>query len=237
MSQKVVRMHGSGKDGRMKLLITVACIAVVAFVLKKLGVVQYLSLENTAKLKDWIAGYGALGPVIYIALFVTACIFFLPGLPIGVLGGVAFGPVKGALFASIGATLGATAAFLIARYAARSMVESWVEKNPQLKKLDEGVRQQGWRMLMITRLVPIFPFNLQNYAYGLTDIPLLTYIVVSFLCMLPGTIAYTFAGGTLTSGGDIKKILTYLGIAAVFFVMLSLIPGWIRKKHGGNLGI
>ncbi|TYP48407.1 TVP38/TMEM64 family protein [Thermosediminibacter litoriperuensis] len=237
MSQKTAELHGSGKGGRMKLLITVACIAVVAFLLKKLGVTQYMSLENMAKLKDWIAGYGGLGPIIYIALFIAACIFFLPGLPIGVLGGVAFGPVKGALFASIGATLGATAAFLIARYAARSMVESWVEKNPQLKKLDEGVRQHGWRMLMITRLVPVFPFNLQNYAYGLTDIPLLTYIVVSFLCMLPGAVAYTFAGGTLTSGGDIRKIFTYLGVAAVFFVLLSLIPGWIRKKHGGNLGI
>jgi len=237
MSQKVVKMQGSGKGGRMKLLITVVAIAVIAFLLKQLGVAQYLSLENMAKLKDWIAGYGVLGPIIYIALFIVACIFFLPGLPIGVLGGVAFGPVKGAIFASIGATLGATAAFLIARYAARSMVESWIEKNPQLKKLDKGVREQGWRMLMITRLVPIFPFNLQNYAYGLTDIPLLTYVVVSFLCMLPGAIAYTFAGGTLTSGGDLKKTFTYLGVAAVFFVLLSLIPGWIKKKHGGNLDI
>lgn len=237
MSQKTAKLQGSEKRGRIKLLITVVFIAVVAFLLKKLGVTQYMSLENMARLKDWIAGYGALGPLIYIGIFIAACIFFLPGLPIGVLGGVAFGPIKGALLASIGATLGATAAFLIARYAARSMVESWVEKNPQLKKLDEGVRQHGWRMLMITRLVPIFPFNLQNYAYGLTDIPLLTYIVVSFLCMLPGTIAYTFAGGTLTSGGDIKEIFTYLGIAAVFFVLISLIPGWIKKKHGGNLGI
>jgi uncharacterized membrane protein YdjX (TVP38/TMEM64 family) len=169
--------------------------------------------------------------------YIVACIFFLPGLPIAVLAGFAFGPIFGTIWASIGATMGATAAFLIARYAARGMVESWVEGNEQFKKIDEGVRKQGWRMLMITRLVPIFPFNLQNYAYGLTDIKLSTYVLVSWICMLPGAAAFCFAGGTLTSGGDLKTTFLYLAIAAIFFVFLSFIPGWIKKKQGDKLDL
>jgi uncharacterized membrane protein YdjX (TVP38/TMEM64 family) len=84
-------------------------------------------------------------------------------------------------------------------------------------------------MVMITRLVPVFPFNLQNYAYGLTDIPLKTYALVTLPCMLPATIAFNFAAGSVRTG-DFGKTLWYLGIAAVFFVALSCIPGWVRKS-------
>ena len=125
----------------------------------------------------------------------------------------------------------ATAAFLVARYVAREMVEGWAQSNPVFKKIDDGVAAQGWRMLMITRLVPLFPFNIQNYAYGLTKIGLLTYFLVSWICMLPGAIAFTFMGGSIVSGqGDLGKTFIYLGIGAVVFVIISLIPGWIKKR-------
>ena len=225
------------KQSKVKLILILAAIVLVVILLKVFGVFEYISLENMAKLKTWIAGFGASGPVIYILLYIVACIFFLPGLPIAVLAGFAFGPVLGTIYASTGATIGATVAFLIARYAARGMVAGWVEGNEQFKKIDEGVEKQGWRMLMITRLVPIFPFNLQNYAYGLTKIKLSTYVLVSWICMLPGAIAFCFAGGSLTSGGDLKTTFTYLGIAAIFFVLLSLIPGWIKKKQGAEVDI
>ena len=130
----------------------------------------------------------------------------------------------------MGANLGAIAAFLVGRYAARGMVEGMVEKNEALRKIDEGVKHQGWRMLMVTRLVPVFPFNIQNYVYGLTDVPLRTYVLVTLPCMLPATIAYNFAAGSVRTG-DFGKTLWYLGIAAVFFVLLSLIPGWVRKRY------
>jgi len=234
-------MSGEDKKGKKanisRLVVTVIAIVAVVLLLRHFGVFEYISLENMAKLKEWIAGFGAIGPVVYILLYIVACIFFLPGLPIAVLAGFAFGPIMGTVWASIGATLGATAAFLIARYAARDMVAKWVEGNEQFKKIDDGVRKHGWRMLMITRLVPIFPFNLQNYAYGLTDIKLSTYVLVSWVCMLPGAIAFCFAGGTLTSGGDLKTTFMYLAVAAVFFVLLSFIPGWIKKKQGSNMDL
>jgi len=165
-------------------------------------------------------------------MYIASCVFFLPGIPITLLGGLAFGSIMGTVYVSIGSTLGAALAFLVGRYAARSMVEGWMSKNEKLKKIDEGVEKQGWRMLMITRLVPVFPFNVQNYVYGLTKIKFLTYVLVSWICMLPGTVVYVFAGGALVSGkGDIKKTIMYLAIAGVFFVLVSLIPSLIKKRY------
>lgn len=230
---KKKEMKQDKQKGYVKLAITLGVIVVIVALMKYFGLFEYISLENMQNLKAWINSYGAIGPIIYIVLYIVACLFFLPGLPIAVLAGLAFGPVMGAVYASIGATLGASAAFLVARYAARGMVESWVEGNEQFKKIDEGVEKQGWRMLMITRLVPVFPFNLQNYAYGLTKIKFGTYVLVSWICMIPGAIAFTFMGGSIVSGeGDIGKTLMYLGIGAVFFVIISLIPGWLKKRKG-----
>lgn len=222
----------ANKQDKTKLFIIIGVIAAIIILLKVFGVFDYISIDNITMITEWINGFGMVGPLIYILLWIAACIFFLPGLPIALLGGFVFGPWFGILYSSVGSTLGATIAFLIARYAARSMVEGWVSGNEQFKKIDEGVEKQGWRMLMVTRLVPVFPFNLQNYAYGLTKINLLTYVLVSWICMLPGTIAFSFAGGSVVSGqGNIGKTLMYLGVAAVFFVIISLIPGWLQKRQ------
>jgi uncharacterized membrane protein YdjX (TVP38/TMEM64 family) len=166
----------------------------------------------------------------------VACLFFLPGLPVTIVGALIFGPIQGTVYSAIGATLGATAAFLVGRYAARGVVEGLLSKNPKLRLIDDGVRTQGWRMLMITRLVPLFPFNAQNYVYGLTQISLGTYVLVSFLCMLPGCIAFNFAAGAVRAG-QFGKFFMYLAVAGLVFVVLSLVPGWIKKRYGGAAGL
>jgi uncharacterized membrane protein YdjX (TVP38/TMEM64 family) len=214
-----------------KLIIATAVILAVIALMKYFGLFQYVSIQNIMNLKAWINGLGAIGPLVYILLFIAACLFFLPGLPVAILGGLAFGPIMGTVWASIGSTTGAALAFLVARYVAREMVEGWAQTNPIFKKIDDGVAAQGWRMLMITRLVPVFPFNLQNYAYGLTKIGFPTYVLVSWICMLPGAIAFTFMGGAIVSGeGNIGRIFMYLAIGAVVLVLISLIPGWIKKR-------
>ena len=221
------------KKSYVKLVLIITILAVGAFLMQYFGLFQQISIENMVNLKGWIEGFGLLGPLVYVVLYIAACLFFLPGLPIAVLAGLAFGPLMGAVWASIGSTLGASAAFLVARYAARGMVEGWVENNPLFKKIDEGVEKQGWRMLMITRLVPLFPFNLQNFAYGLTKINFTTYVLVSWICMLPGAIAFTFMGGAIVAGeGDLTTTFIYLGVGALFFVFISLLPGWLQKKKG-----
>ncbi|CAA9453136.1 MAG: DedA family inner membrane protein YdjX [uncultured Rubrobacteraceae bacterium] len=197
------------------------------------GLVDYLSLDNFAKLRGWIEGFGALAPIVFVAMYAVAVLAFLPATPLTLLAGLVFGAVWGALWTWIGAMIGATLAFLVGRYATRGLVESWREENERVRRLDEGVERHGWRMLLITRLVPAFPFSLQNYAYGLTKIPLGTYVLLTGVCIVPGAAVYTFAGGSLAAAREnLTRTLLYLGIAAVLFVLISLAPRWIGKKNG-----
>jgi uncharacterized membrane protein YdjX (TVP38/TMEM64 family) len=213
-----------------KLVAAALVVVVGVLVARYFGAFELLSLDNVDRLDAWFRGFGMWAPAIFIAVWIAACVFFLPGLPVAIVGALIFGPIKGTIYSSVGSTLGATAAFLIGRYAARGMVEGLIAKNDQLRKIDEGVRTQGWRMLMVTRLVPLFPFNAQNYVYGLTQISLPTYVIVSFICMLPGCVAFNFAAGSIRAG-QFGKFFLYLGVAAVFFVVLSLIPGWLKKRY------
>jgi uncharacterized membrane protein YdjX (TVP38/TMEM64 family) len=179
-----------------------------------------------------------VAPVIYVVGYILATVFFVPGLPITVLGGVAFGALWGTLYVWIGATIGAGLAFLVARYAARGTVERWVQASPRIARMDGQAAEHGWRIVMLTRLVPIFPFNLQNYAYGITRIGFWPYAITSSICILPATAAFTFAGGALSDGrGDVRRTLVYLAIAGVLLVLISLIPRWLqrRSKLAGDL--
>lgn len=226
-----MNLENAGRKGWVKPTVIALAVAAVIIALRVTGVTEYFSAENIGKLEAKIESLGVWGPVVYICLYIAACLFFLPGLPMTLLAGV-FGAVKGTIYVSIASTIGASAAFLVARYAMRPMVENWAARNPTFQKIDNGVKEQGWRMVMVTRLVPIFPFNFQNYAYGLTKVPFWTYVLVSWVCMLPGTIAYVFAGGSIISGeGDVKKTLSYLAVAAVFFVVLSFIPSMLKKRY------
>ncbi|MCA1737815.1 MAG: TVP38/TMEM64 family protein, partial [Actinobacteria bacterium] len=166
------------------------------------GLTDYLIISNLNMLRDWIHGLGAIAPIVFIVMYAVAVVAFLPAAPLTLAAGLVFGAVWGTLWTWIGATLGSTLAFLAGRYAARGLVESWKENNERVKRLDEGVEKHGWRMLLITRLVPVFPFSLQNYAYGLTKIGFVTYALVSGICIVPGVIVYTFAGGSLAAARE-----------------------------------
>ena len=218
----------------ISLVVALAVIGLGILVAWRLGALEYLSRENLDNLKIWFEGLGMMAPLVFILIWIAACVFFLPGIAVTVAGAFVFGPIRGTVYSLIGATIGATAAFLVGRYAARGMVEGLIRKNQTLQKIDAGVERQGWRMLMITRLVPIFPFNAQNYVYWLTIIRLLTYIVLTLIFMAPGTAAYNFAAGKLLRGEFDMTTLYYLAGAAVLFVLLSLIPGWLKKKYGGG---
>ena len=214
----------------IKILITVGVVAAVYLVLRSYGVTDNIRLENVPKIKTWVEGFGRIAPLVYIGLYLVSTVFFLPGSPVTVLAGFVFGPLWGIFYASVASIISVSVAFLIARYVARDLVESWVKDNAQFRKIDEQVEEQGWRILMFTRLVPIFPFNLQNYAYGLTSIRFSTYVLVSAIFMLPGTAVFVQLGGAFVRGeGNIWKTLLYLGIAGVLMLLLSFIPKVLRK--------
>jgi len=129
----------------------------------------------------------------------------------------------------------ASAAFLAGKYVARDMVKGLVESNPKLKKIDEGVKKEGWRFVMLTRLVPVFPYNAQNYVYAMTAIKLPIYALATFVFMLPGCFAFSFAGGAVSAGGSPTTIIAYLAVAGVALFAISLIPKYLKKKHGDVL--
>jgi uncharacterized membrane protein YdjX (TVP38/TMEM64 family)/rhodanese-related sulfurtransferase len=155
-------------------------------------------------------------------------VLFLPGSVLTLAGGALFGPVWGTLWNLTGATIGAALAFLIARY----LGADWVSRRagPRLTRLNDGVSSEGWRFIAFVRLVPVFPFNLLNYALGLTRIPFLAYVVASWLFMLPGAIAYTwlgYAGREALSGGE--GMIRNITIALALLAAVAFLPRLVRK--------
>lgn len=202
------------------LLLILAAILTVRFT----GVTHYLEQET---LRQWIMGYGVLAPVIYMLIYTVAPALFLPGLPITIVGGILFGPFWGVFYTITSSTLGACVAFLISRYMAREWVEEKM-KNPRWQRLDQGMERHGWKVVAFTRLIPLFPFNLLNYAFGLTKIKFFHYAITSFICMLPACIAYIVFSSSLLD--VIKGEISPTFIAGLGLVILvSLIPLFYRR--------
>lgn len=150
--------------------------------------------KHLAAAREWLAGLGPWAPVIFIALYILACVCLVPGSALTLAAGALFGLVRGSLLVSVGATLGATAAFLVGRHLARDAVEKRLERFPQFKAVSDAVALDGWKVVLLTRLSPAFPFTLLNYAYGLTRVTLKDYVSATWLGMLPGTLLYVYLG-------------------------------------------
>lgn len=182
----------------------------------------------------WVGRLGILAPLVFIAAYAVATVFFLPGVLFTLAGGALFGPWFGTLYNLAGATLGASLSFLTARYLARDWVAQRAGK--RLRQLIDGVDDEGWRFVAFVRLVPLFPFNLLNYALGLTRIPLLQYTLTSFLFMAPGGAAYTYlgyAGREAAAGGEgvIRRVLLALAIVACIAFVSNVVLR-LRKRGG-----
>jgi len=182
---------------------------------------------------DGIAGLGAWAPVLFVLLYVVACVLFLPGSVLTLGAGAVFGIARGICFSSLAATLGASAAFLVGRHLARSAVEKRIAVNPAFRSMDDAVAREGWRIVLLTRLSPLFPFNLLNYAFGITRVTFREYVLASWLGMLPGTVLYVYLGavaGELASSsgpGPRAKtpgewVLLGIGLAATLAVTVVI---------------
>ena len=194
--------------------------------------VVYRDQFNAEVLENWVKEAGAAGPVIYILIYAVGTLFFLPGSVLTLTGGALFGPLLGTFVNITGATLGALGSFLIARYLAHDWVAN--KTGGRIKTLMDGVENEGWRFVAFVRLVPLFPFNLLNYALGLTRIKLFHYVIATYIFMLPGAIAYTYlgyAGREAIGGGEglIQKGMLALGLLA----LVAFLPRLIGKMRQG----
>jgi uncharacterized membrane protein YdjX (TVP38/TMEM64 family) len=181
--------------------------------------------EKLASLKDWIGGLGPAGPFAFAALYALATVAAVPGFALTLVAGALFGTLVGTMAVSAGSTIGAALAFLLSRTVARRAVEQWLGRNEKFRKLDELAKRHGAILVAIVRLVPLFPFNLVNYGLGLTRIPFRTYLLWSWLCMLPGTVLYVgtadAASTTVAEGRIPWRILALVAAVGILVATLA----------------
>ncbi|NBD15451.1 MAG: hypothetical protein GVY04_04690 [Cyanobacteria bacterium] len=142
---------------------------------------------------QWINDLGPSAAIVFIIIYMVATVFFFPASILTLGAGIIFDIFFGSLYVFIAASIGASLAFLVGRYIARGWVEKRIEGNPRFKAIDQAVAEEGMKIVLLTRLSPIFPFNLLNYAYGLTKVTFRDY-VIGTLGILPGTIMYVYVG-------------------------------------------
>jgi len=211
---------------RVAATLALAIVAVAALVVLVAGGVP----DAPSLLGRPLAAVAALGPwapVLFVLLYVAAALLFLPCWVLTVGAGALFGAAKGFALVSLGSTLGATAAFVIGRYLARPWVARHVGGRPAFGALDDAVARDGWKIVGLVRMSPLFPFNLLNYAFGLTRIPLAHFVAASWVGMMPGTLAYVylgaFAGGLAASGrtrAPLEWLIFGVGLAATVTVTI-----------------
>jgi uncharacterized membrane protein YdjX (TVP38/TMEM64 family) len=217
-------MTGRPKTGR-----NLARLALIVLLAMAAGLaVAFRDRLDLARLEDVVASAGALGPLVYMAIYALATTLFVPGAIFGLAGGVLFGPVWGTVWNLLGATVGAALSFLIARY----LAADWVARKAGglLQRLIAGVEAEGWRFVAVARLVPFVPFNLLNYALGLTRIRFDQYVLASLACMAPGAAAFTWLGfaGKEAIVGEASAI-RYALLALGLLALLAFLPRFVRR--------
>lgn len=158
--------------------------------------------EFLADALAWAAGLGPAGQAVFVVLYALACVAFLPGSVLTVGAGAAFGLWRGFALVSVASTLGACAAMLVGRFLLRDWVAAKLAPFPVFRAVSGAVAAEGWKVVALTRLSPVLPFNLLNYAYGLTDVGLAEYALASWVGMMPGTLLYVYLG---SAAGELAR--------------------------------
>ena len=216
------------KGGVIKITAVAAVLVIVFILANQLGFVG--KLKNIGALQEWFQGLGFIGYAVYLAIYVIVAVFMFPASAITIVAGITFGSVLGGILALLGATIGAAAAFIIAKYVARDAIVNKFGRNPIFKKIENGVKENGTSFLILTRLVPLFPYNIQNYAYGVTPMKLSTFIFVSLATMAPGAFIYAFMAGEIVTKGISVRLLIQFAAAGLILFGVSLIPKLITRK-------
>jgi uncharacterized membrane protein YdjX (TVP38/TMEM64 family) len=177
---------------------------------------------------EWVQELGAWGPAVLAAAYIPAAVLFIPGSLLTLGAGFAFGVWRATVAVSLGSTLGAATAFLVGRTLARGWMEEKVARHPKFRAIDQAVAEQGFKIVLLTRLSPAFPFTFLNYAYGLTKVRFRDYVLASWIGMLPGTVMYVYLGSAVQNLADLavrkeerglgEKVLFFVGLAATVVV-------------------
>lgn len=209
----------------VRISIGLAILLLVVTLVKTLHVQEYL-----LSLVTWIRDAGWTGVGIFVLAYIAAAVLFLPGSILTLGAGFAYGLGLGSVAVVVAANLGGLLAFFLGRTVARGWVAAKVQSNPRFAVIDEAVGHEGFKIVLLTRLSPIFPFNLLNYAFGVTRVSARDYLLGSLLGMLPGTLMYVYLGSLITNvselasgraaGGSMQQLFYFAGLAATVGVSL-----------------
>ncbi len=207
----------------MKRRLSLAAVFLLAAVVATFDVRGLLgnALATVERLGPW-------GPVVFVVIYILACVLLIPGSVLTLGAGAMFGVVWGSVYVSLASTLGATAAFLVGRYLARRWVARKIAGNAAFAAIDRAVAEEGWKIVGLTRLSPVFPFTLLNYAFGVTQVKLRDYMLASWIGMMPGTVMYVYLGSLARAGagGQQKSpaewVLYGLGLLATVAVTVLI---------------
>lgn len=222
------------KNNIIKTSLFIAIIILVILLNNHYGWSDYISdTKNLDFIKQMVTENILLAMSIYMILTIVGCVVLaIPGVTFAVFAGILFGPVLGIFACLIATTLGAAMAFLVGRFFLKDMIKPMLEKNKILKKLLFSDNEKSdLIILMITRMVPIFPYNLQNFAYGITDIGFWKYTIYTFVFMFPGVSLFTIGSAGLTAGDNKWK---YFIIAGVLAIVVTLVGILIQRKYLGD---
>lgn len=172
------------------LLVVAASVSIYQFQAVRQSLVDFLG---------WVQQIGPLGPVYLGAAYVLATVLFIPGSILTLGAGFAFGLLIGTITVSVASMIGASAAFWLGRTLLRGWVSHLVEKHPRFRAIDRAVGESGFKIVLLTRLSPLFPFNFLNYAFGITRVRFRDYFLASWVGMLPGTVMYVYLGSAMQS--------------------------------------
>ena len=216
---------------KKKIFIFIALIIIIFFLNKHFNLSSYISSEESLNyLKEMVKDNILKASIIYIALTIVGCVVLaLPGATFAIFSGIIFGPYLGILLCLIATTIGASLAFLVGRFFLKDAVKPMLEKNKYLKRILFSENDKSdMIILMITRMVPLFPYNLQNFAYGITNINFLKYTIYTFIFMFPGVSFITIASAGLTASSN-KWI--YFAVSALICALVTFIGIFIQRKY------
>lgn len=209
---------------------------IVRIVLVALVLLAFLAAMRLLPLGVWIASFqawvkelGPLGYVVYILAYMVFCVVGLPASPLTIGAGALFGFVKGTIIVVIGATLGATLSFLLARTVMRRRIEAVTAKNAKFRALDRAITREGGRIVFLVRLAPVFPFAYINFAFGLTGVRTLTYVVATFFGIIPVTLAFVYISATAAEAATVDMSNARLAINIVGGVLAVVATAFVTR--------
>ncbi len=197
--------------------------------------------ELLREFQHWVVGLGPIGWVLYALVYAVCCVLFVPGSVLTLGAGALYGLGTGVGIVLAGATLGATLSFLLAKTVLRKRIERMTAGNPKVAALDRAIAKEGAKIVFLVRLSPVFPFTYVNYAFGLTGVRTLPYVVASFVGMIPGTFAYVYLGTAAATAASedadaTKKAIQIAGAVVALLVAIVVARVAAKAIRGAGVG-